>query len=134
MVKFLLLAAALALASGSAARAEDKEARERKVRVALALADASPKTVAVAAKAPAVALDWFGDAPAAKVAHAVPCICGNDCKCAAGTCPGGCPVSAKPAAAVNYEVRKQCQEWVDARGYLHRQCVDVLVAVPAIGK
>jgi hypothetical protein len=131
MVRFLLLAAALALASP--VQAEDKDTRERKVRVALALADASPKVVAVVPTKATVKLDWFGDdKPAAKapaaapvLAARVPCICGDSCKCAAGTCPGGCPV--QTVAAPYYQ--QQC--YVDQWG--RQLCRWVLVQVP-VGK
>lgn len=38
--------------------------------------------------------------PKEKQSKAAGCVCGDDCKCAAGECPGKCPVEPKAAAAV----------------------------------
>lgn len=134
MKSCLLLAVVLATSAPFASAGDQTAAdRERTVRVALALADTpAPTKLASPVPAPvvsAVKIDWFADSPV--LAAKVPCICGDDCKCAAGTCPGACPVAPAKAvaAAPKYRVEKQCQQWYDDRGRLHQQCIDVMVLV-----
>src|SRR5262245_21678661 len=91
MAKPLILCLALAGFAGAAVADEKADGKttcpkecERRAKAALAIA-ATKKEPAAPAVAPAPK-----EKPAAKKAL---CPCGDDCKCAAGTCPAACPTA-----------------------------------------